>query len=188
MEDPRQETMLSLSQTTGYAIRALSCLSHERPCLIREIAETTGIARPYLAKIINSLLTNKGLITTRRGCHGGILLARPAEQIVLLEIVEAVEGNGWSRRCLLGMRNCDEDNLCPTHDMWAGMKGRIREALKAITLAEVGSLAAKQNWASGLASVNPAAEGEATVIALETTAPVNVDAGEPSLGERRQAR
>lgn len=150
--------MLSLSQTTGYAIHALSYLSHENTCLIREIAETTGIAKPYLAKIIN-LLTNKGLVATKRGYRGGILLARPAGEIVLLEIVEAVEGDSWSRRCLLGMHDCDEGNLCPTHDMWAEMKSRIHDSLEKITLAEVGSLSAKQNWAVGLPPATPLTGG-----------------------------
>jgi len=150
--------MLSLSQTTGYAIQALSCLNHERACQIKEVAALTGIAKPYLAKIVN-LLTNQGLVATKRGYRGGILLTRPAREIALLEIVEAVQGDGWSRRCLLGMRNCDADNLCPTHDMWAEMKSRIRGFLEKITLAEVGSLSAKQNWAIGLPPVAPLTDG-----------------------------
>jgi Rrf2 family iron-sulfur cluster assembly transcriptional regulator len=150
--------MLSLSQTTGHAIHALSYLSHENTCLIREIAETTGIGKPYLAKIVN-LLTNKDLVATKRGYRGGILLARPAGEITLLQIVEAVEGDGWSRRCLLGMRNCDENNLCPTHDMWAEMKSRIRDSLGKITLAEVGSISEKQNWAVGLPPIAPLTGG-----------------------------
>jgi DNA-binding IscR family transcriptional regulator len=47
--------MLALSQTTGYAILALSCLedNQSRPRLIRDIAERTGLRKPYLAKIFN---------------------------------------------------------------------------------------------------------------------------------------
>lgn len=139
--------MLSLSQTTGYAIQALSCLSQERACLIRDVAQATGIGRPYLAKIFN-LLADTDLVVAKRGYRGGMLLARPASGITLLEIVDAVEGDAWTRRCLLGMRDCDPHNVCPCHDMWAEMKNRIRASLQKITLAQVGPLSAKQHWDS----------------------------------------
>jgi Rrf2 family iron-sulfur cluster assembly transcriptional regulator len=146
---PNEEHMLSLSQTTGYAIKAMSYLRHDRACLIREVAEVTGIGKPYLAKIFN-LLVNKGLVLGKRGHRGGILLARPAADIVLLEIVYAIEGDSWSRRCLLGMRECDPNNLCPTHDLWMQMKEQIRDSLARITLAEVSNLSENQHWALGL--------------------------------------
>ena len=141
--------MLRLSQTTGHAVRALSCLNHQSPRFIREVAASAGIGKPYLAKIFN-LLANTDLLVAKRGYRGGILLARPATEITLLQVVDAVEGDAWTRRCLLGMRDCDPQNLCPCHDMWTEMKSRIRASLGEITLAEVGPLSANQDWAAGL--------------------------------------
>jgi Rrf2 family protein len=151
--------MLSLSQTTGYAILALTWLNHERPRLIREVAEGTGIVKPYLAKIFN-LLANKGLLVAKRGYRGGIQLARPADKISLFEIVEATEGDKWMSQCLLGMRECNAESLCPTHDLWQEMKNQIRDALERITLSEVRSLARSQIRLPHLAGSlpNPAAE------------------------------
>lgn len=81
--------MFGLSQSSGYAIQALSCLGSDR-CAhesVASIAECTGIPKPYLAKIIGRLAAAE-LIISRRGNGGGIWLAKPAEDITLLEIAE----------------------------------------------------------------------------------------------------
>lgn len=130
--------MLSLSQTTGYAIRALACLPEARdaPRLIAEVAHCTGIPRAYLAKIVNRLV-REGLVSARRGHRGGITLARPAERISLLNIVEAVEGPHWLGHCLLGLEECRDQRECPTHEFWMETCQRIREKLAATSLASV---------------------------------------------------
>jgi Rrf2 family protein len=130
--------MLSLSVTTGYAIKALMCLE-SGDCVLRHIsdlAQCSGVPRPYLAKIINAL-SQHGLVSTKRGYHGGIALARAARDISLLEIVEAVEGNQWLGECLLGMDTCDIFTICPTHDFWARIRREITEELRTTTLASV---------------------------------------------------
>ena len=98
--------MLCLSQTTGYAILALSCLEEgdgENWILVKDIATCTGIPKPYLSKILHSL-QGSGLIRAKRGYRGGFALARPSSRINLLEIAAAVEGasDPWStprKRC-----------------------------------------------------------------------------------------
>jgi Rrf2 family iron-sulfur cluster assembly transcriptional regulator len=137
--------MLCLSQTTGYAMHALSCLSPGKALLIRQVADRTGIQKPYLAKIINQL-TNKNLVTTKRGYRGGICLARPPQDIAVLEIVEAIEGPDWIGHCLLGMRECNSHQICPTHDLWLRMKEQIRRKLSKTTLADVADI---PNWRLG---------------------------------------
>lgn len=130
--------MLSLSQTTGYAIKALACLPGvgAPPRLIAEVARCTRIPRAYLAKIVNHLV-RQGLVTARRGHHGGIALARPAEQITLLDIVEAVEGPNWLGHCLLGMEECRNQQECPTLGFWMKVCQQIREQLGSTSLASV---------------------------------------------------
>ena len=88
--------MICLSHTTGYALRALACLENidRRPSFIRDVAESTGVPRPYLARIINRL-SHKGIVSAKRGYHGGVTLTRPAREVTLLEVVEAIEGEEW---------------------------------------------------------------------------------------------
>ena len=130
--------MLCLSQTTGYAIKALGCLNEtaQRPVLIADVARRTGVPRPYLAKIINSL-ARRGLVTAKRGHHGGILLARPPGEISLLQVVEAVEGPDWLGPCLLALDDCTSDHACPTHAFWMEIRERIQQKLAETKLAEV---------------------------------------------------
>jgi len=130
--------VLCLSQTTGYAIRALACLHQQSSAarLIHDIAECADIPKPYLARILNKL-THMGLVVAKRGYAGGITLARPAEQISLLEIVEAVEGPEWISPCLLNMESCGHPEACPTHEVWKQVSQQLRAALNKAKLADI---------------------------------------------------
>lgn len=129
--------MLSLSQTTGYAIRALACLSkaHCARQTTSQIARCSGVPRPYLAKIITTLARH-GLLLARRGVRGGNVLARPPGAITLLEVVEAVEGPDWLGPCLLGLDECRDRTACPTHAFWQRAREEIRAELAHTTLAD----------------------------------------------------
>ena len=130
--------MLSLSVTTGYAIKALMCLESGdcSPRHVSDIARCTRVPKAYLAKIFCSL-SQQGLVQTKRGYRGGISLARRAEDISLLQIVEAVEGDRWLGECLLGMETCDILTICPTHEFWARIRREIADELRKTTLAAV---------------------------------------------------
>jgi Rrf2 family transcriptional regulator, iron-sulfur cluster assembly transcription factor len=130
--------MLCLSQTTGYAVRALICLDERggRTNLIRDIAKCAGIPKPYLARIINDL-AHEGLVAAKRGYRGGIALARPAGEISLLQVVEAIEGPDWIAPCLLGLNDCADHKLCPTHVVWQRISKQLKAVMGRTTLADV---------------------------------------------------
>lgn len=127
--------MFALSKTTGYAVAAMSCLDGPggQSVSVRKIAGCTQISRSYLSKIIQTLAEKK-LVKTKRGYTGGLLLARPAEEIALSEIVEAVEGPDWIGKCLLGWDDCEDS--CPTHDFWKEERERIETELQRRKLSE----------------------------------------------------
>lgn len=130
--------MLALSQTTGYAILALSCLDgcQDRWVLAKDIAKCTGISLPYLSKLLHAL-NGSGLIRTKRGYRGGFQLAQSAPNISLLDVAEAVEGRKWLPECLLGLEECSDDRACPTHEFWKTERSRIEKELKRQTLRDV---------------------------------------------------
>jgi Rrf2 family protein len=136
------KVMLSLSQTTGYAILALSCLvgDEDRWVLSKDIAATTGIPGPYLSRVLHAL-GQSGLIRAKRGYRGGFALARPASRISLLDVAEAVEGRDWKAPCLLGLTSCAQIRACPTHTFWTRELARIERELRKTTLAQVGGFA-----------------------------------------------
>lgn len=130
--------MLCLSTTTGYAIKAMACIEGPggQPVLVREIAERTGIAKPYLAKIIHAI-SRRGLIETKRGYRGGVLLSRRPEEITLFEITEAVEGPDSLNRCLMGYAKCSDERACPSHEFWKPTRERIVGTLLNTSLKDV---------------------------------------------------
>ncbi|MBI4912234.1 MAG: Rrf2 family transcriptional regulator [Acidobacteria bacterium] len=130
--------MLPLSQTAGYAVLALSCLKDPGgdPTLVQDVADRTGIPKPYLSKLMN-ILGRKGIVKTKRGNQGGVVLSRSAGEISLDQIQELVEGTGWREECVLGLSHCSDERACPAHEFWKGERERIFEVLRGITLAEV---------------------------------------------------
>lgn len=130
--------MLPLSQTTGYALRALRCLDEPggEPILVETIAEDTGIPRSYLSKLIHRL-AKRGLVVARRGHHGGVVLARPAQEITLETLSEAIDGTAWRTRCLLGLLGCTEETPCALHAYWGAMRADILAHLSQVTLADM---------------------------------------------------
>ncbi len=96
--------MLPLSQTTGYAVRALACLQEPggHPVLVEEVAEFTGIPRFYLSKLVHKLAM-RGLVVARHGHHGGVVLAKPLTDILLEDLSDAIEGATWRHRGLMGL-------------------------------------------------------------------------------------
>lgn len=130
--------MLSLSQTAGYAIMALACLDPvcRSVVLAKDIAERTGITRPYLNKIMVRL-GQSGLVVGKRGHNGGLTLSRPAGKITLLEVADAVDGIDWRSKCVLGLPNCGGETPCPMHEFWLAEQKAIVDRLSSLTLADV---------------------------------------------------
>jgi Rrf2 family protein len=131
--------MFPLSLTTGYAVLALNCMNAPGgdPVQVASVAAATGLPGPFLSKIVNRLAT-QGLVVTRRGRSGGVTLARSADQISLVEIVRAVEGEDWDKGCFLGLRKCGvPEGFCPFHEFWLEEIERFRTKMTSITLANM---------------------------------------------------
>lgn len=131
--------MLPLSQTTGYAVRALRCMDEPggRPVLVEDIAEATGIPRSYLSKLVHRLAKH-GLVVARRGHHGGVVLGKPSDAITLEEISEVVErGTSMQPRCFLGMLNCPGEPACPLHGFWHETLRETQRRLQEVSLADL---------------------------------------------------
>lgn len=104
-----------LSQTTEYALRAMACLAYSPDELTPtpKLAEQTLVPPNYLAKVLQSL-AQAGLITGRRGVGGGYRLSRPAAEISLLDVVNAIDPVERITTCPLGLPN-HGTNLCALH-------------------------------------------------------------------------
>ena len=55
---------------------------------------------------------------SHRGPKGGVALARSADSIYLIEIIEVMDGTDIFKECLLGLESCNDINPCPLHEQW----------------------------------------------------------------------
>ncbi|MCO5316623.1 MAG: Rrf2 family transcriptional regulator [Solirubrobacterales bacterium] len=85
--------MISVTSKSRYAVVALSELvrSGDTPVPVKELAERRGIPDQFLEQLF-STLRRSGLLTSHRGSKGGYTLARPPEEITVLEVVQALDG------------------------------------------------------------------------------------------------
>lgn len=91
---PKQITAVKLSSKGRYAVRALfdiAFYNEGRPTQVKDIAERQGIPPRFLEQIFQDL-KRAGIVGSKRGPQGGYLLARPADQIALGEVVQVIEG------------------------------------------------------------------------------------------------
>lgn len=132
-----QISIFMISQTVEYALRAAVLLADEAVAALTvdEIAETTRVPKAYLSKVMQSLHRG-GLVTSQRGLHGGFRLARRADEISILEVVNAVERLQRIRTCPLGLESHGV-KLCPLHRRLDDAMAMVEEAFKNSTLAEI---------------------------------------------------
>ncbi len=133
-----------LSQSSRYAIRAcchLATAGEESWLLCRNIASDLDLPAPFLAKLLGTL-SMEGILKSARGRAGGFHLARPAEEITLLQIVEPFERfSDQTSQCLLRSGACEEGNNCDLHESWSGVMDSLIQFLGRVTLADtIGSL------------------------------------------------
>lgn len=136
-----------LSQTAEYALRAMVTLAHdeETPLTAQEIANLARIPLDYLSKVLN-LLARAGLVKAQRGRCGGFHIAKPADRMTVLEIVNAVDPLRRIRSCPLGL-SAHGSRLCPLHRKLDEAVRSVEEAFAATTIASlVGEPATEQTF------------------------------------------
>jgi FeS assembly SUF system regulator len=101
-----------------------------------ELAQDTGVPLPTPQKLMGRLAA-EGLLTSVRGAAGGFALARPAGEITLADIVEAVEGPIAMTVCSEGRTDCALDAHCMVKPHMGVVGNAIRGALGAVSLTEL---------------------------------------------------
>ena len=124
-----------------YAIRAIVCLAARngegRPFSAAGVAEAEQIPPFYLAKVLQDL-GRAGLLKSARGRGGGFYLSRPADEIFLIDVVQAVEDpRRLESECVLGIDECNDKTPCALHETWKHFRDGALDALRTLTVAEL---------------------------------------------------
>jgi len=121
-----------LSNTCKYALRALIYLgkysAEDKRIGIKKISEDLGLSSPFLGKILQNLVKQKLLVSTK-GPNGGFALAKDASEITLWDIVIKVDGEEFFTNCLISLEPCRTHDpskpLCPVHAQYDKLRGEI---------------------------------------------------------------
>jgi len=127
---------LQLTRGGEYALRAMAYLARcpeGRVCSLHDICQAQEIPESFLAKILQSL-AHAGLASSQRGAHGGFALARPAAEISMRDIVEAVDGPIALNPCVLWPNECTRSAECELHKAWMHAQQQLMEILGSIKL------------------------------------------------------
>jgi Rrf2 family protein len=125
------------SQTTEYALRAMSCLALYPNQLVsaNTLAEQTKVPSNYLAKVLQQLAA-ANYIEGRRGVGGGYKLSRPAAQIQMIDVIRSVGRIGRIEACPLGLTN-HGSNLCPLHRRLDAAAKAVIDVLDGVSLQDL---------------------------------------------------
>jgi len=138
---------MMFSTRAEYGVRVMVDLARRggvEPVPLGEIADGEGLPLAYLEHLV-ARLRRAGLIESRRGARGGYLLARPASQITMAEVVEALEGSIAPIECISSSpdgtircsRESDPEHVCTTKLLWTRVRASIVETLQETTLDEL---------------------------------------------------
>ena len=138
---------MMFSTKAEYGVRVMVELARragEEPIPLAEIAAHDGLPLAYLEHLV-ARLRKAGLVDSRRGSHGGYLLARAAAEITMAEVVEALEGSIAPIECIsqtadgsiVCARESERDHVCPTKLLWTRVRMSIISTLRETTLADL---------------------------------------------------
>ncbi len=129
---------MRLTTKGRYAVTAMLDLAihgDESPVNLADISERQSISISYLEQLFARLRRNE-LVTSVRGPGGGYRLARPAEQIYVASIIDAVDEQVDVTRCG-GEGSCQEGQMCLTHYLWQDLSTQIHVFLAGISLGDI---------------------------------------------------
>ena len=134
------------SSKAEYGVRLmveLGCQSPEQPTSLKAIADAEGLPLAYLEQVV-ARLRKAGLVQSARGAHGGYWLSRPAEEIAMVDVVQALEGAIAPMECFVHDHTervlCSHEmdaGRCATKLLWTRVQGGIIRSLQTTTLAEL---------------------------------------------------
>jgi len=119
---------MQLNNTTQYAIRMLNYMANRQEGLLsaKELSERLQIPYKFLTKIMTSLVKSEFIVSIR-GRDGGYKLAKPASEIMVLDILNEFGENIQEEQCILGIGTCNSEQKCSLHDQWVRPKEMMIE-------------------------------------------------------------
>ena len=131
---------MMISTRGRYALRILVDLAEKQNdgyITLKEAAERQEISEKYLESIVKDLVKAR-LVAGVRGKGGGYRLARPADEIKVLEVLQSADGTLVPVACLEeGCEPCPRAADCRTLPLWEGLNKVVSEYLGGFTVQDL---------------------------------------------------
>jgi len=130
---------MQITRATDYAVRVtvhLASLSGADNAPLGELAGDAGVRGNCLSKILQRLV-RKGIVSSHRGTGGGFRLSVPADQLTLLQVVDAIEGPIELNVCLGRWQPCPSRSQCVVYAIWQRAQSAMSALLSSVTIAEL---------------------------------------------------
>ena len=118
------------------AVLFLSIKKEKRIFTAAEVSKELKVPKEYVSKVMQ-ILTDSGIIGSKKGKNGGFYLAKSPSNIKLIDIVEAIDGLEIFSSCVLGFPGCSSDNPCPVHEKWGKLRDDAYKMLSTETLEQL---------------------------------------------------
>ena len=131
---------MNISMKSRYAVRALTELARleqsqaGKPVRLGDIAESRDMPLQFLEQVF-ATLRRGGIVLSRRGASGGYTLARPADEISVLDVVAALDGVPSPAECTQG--RCDQIDGCGASSVWIEAQQALEEVLGGTTIGDL---------------------------------------------------
>lgn len=154
---------MNFSRESEYALRGMVALAgiagEPQPALtLQEIAAKQNLPPGFLSKIFQKLVRH-ALLESHRGILRGYTLARPASEITLRQILEAIEGPDLFERCLFSHRRCGVEGRCVVHPYWGRVRGEVARLFEQVSLRDLAASAAAEGKSPGAPAAPPEEPG-----------------------------
>jgi Rrf2 family iron-sulfur cluster assembly transcriptional regulator len=129
---------MMLTTKARYAVTAMLDIAYHtegKPISLPEIAVRQNISLSYLEQLFSRLKKN-GLVDSIKGPGGGYRLSKGADDIVISDVIHAVEENLETTACN-GKSNCHNNQQCLSHNLWEDLGTEIKNFLSDVTLQQV---------------------------------------------------
>jgi Rrf2 family protein len=130
---------MKINTRVRYAIRMMADIAKnggDSPVPLRDVAERQGLSKLYLSQLA-APLRNASLLKSVWGNKGGYVVGRPASQINLLDIMEAVDGPVGVIDCVLEPETCDRVDYCECIGVWRDINAAITKIMEKYSLEDL---------------------------------------------------
>ncbi|HEY7393395.1 MAG TPA: Rrf2 family transcriptional regulator [Gemmatimonadaceae bacterium] len=109
------------------------------PITGREIAEVERLPGDYVEQILLRL-RRAGIVRSTRGARGGYVLARPADEVSIRNVIEASETTTFDLHCVshpIGEERCSSSHSCSIRPVWMLLQRKIDDVLEGVHLSDL---------------------------------------------------